>query len=54
MRTEIRTESVAYVGTVDLIELDPERGYHYAPETGEILHDDCNGETLTVAKITTN
>lgn len=52
MRTEIRTESVAYVGMVELVELDPERGYHYSPETGEVLHDDGNGETLTVVKIT--
>jgi hypothetical protein len=52
MKTEIRTESVAYVGMVELLELDPERGYHYAPDTGEILRDNGDGLTLTVVKIT--
>lgn len=52
MRTEIRTEPVAYIGTVDLLELDPERGYHYAPDTGEIIRENGDGETMTVVTIT--
>jgi hypothetical protein len=52
MRTEIRTESVAYISMVELVELDTERGHQYSPETGEVLRDDGNGETLTVVKIT--
>lgn len=53
MKTEKRIEPASYVGMIELLEFDPERELHYSPETGELVRDNGDGETLTVVKIIT-